>query len=149
MSFNVGAVLKMWAFKPSEIDVSFSNNLCIAHALVPLDDREVPFIQQSLLAVAKFEDDDNGGLWELEISGSMTEISLTARQKINSILLRHCIIVIQNTIGDYFLFGNSSSPMIPAAVQRNQPQKISEATFYSFKLFGSSVSEPPLIYSFS
>lgn len=148
---NVGGILNIWAFQPSQIAISMLPDVpggCnVAISNVSMDDALIRCTDQSIDAVSKYSDDDNGGLWKLSVDATVGGINLSHRKTLD-LIRRKCVLVLQNTNNDFFVFGSPDSPLSPIEIDRVNPPAIANNTKYQFSLAGFAVVEPPIIQHF-
>lgn len=143
MKHNIGAIKKIWVFRPNEISLSRVNYTSVLiNTSVNTDLRILPFIQQSALPVVEWENDDAGGLWNIKLSGLISKIDAQSRESC-SLLKGPGIYVVENFNHEIYVLGSSVSPLMPEAIERSNPEKIADATSYAFEVSGRSTSEPP------
>jgi hypothetical protein len=58
------------------------------------------------------------------------------------------VVVLENFIGNKYVFGSESQPMFPSQLKRTQPQKIQDNTGYDFSLAAITWYEPPIVSDF-
>jgi hypothetical protein len=148
MSYNIGAILNIWALPPNKINFSFVQanfSLCDVFLMnINTNSFRIPTTFESVQAEVSFNDDDGAGLWLTEISGSIPEIHAQSKQSID-ILHKPVVVILENTIHHFYLFGSREAPLYPAKFSRINPAKVSESTKYNFTLSAMHIYEPPLI----
>jgi len=143
---NIGAIKKMWVFKPDEISVDFTKSfdLCVVNVNSNLDNFIFDFFRQTTGVNITKEDDDHSGIWKIELWGHVSNTNLKSRQ-ITSTIMSHCVIIVETYSGIKYLLGLPENPLRPANIKRTNPEKINDSSFYAFNLIGNSIFEPPVI----
>lgn len=143
---NIGSIKKMYCFSPDEIEVNTNNSNNTATVILlndlSLDNRNIIFSKESITSLVKWEDDDNAGLWGIEISGSIPNTDEISKPY-SKLLFQKCIIIVESLSGQMFVFGNNESPLFPKKLERVTPQRVLDNKNYSFALEGVSFFEPP------
>jgi hypothetical protein len=150
MSYNIGSILNLWALPPEKVGATYVKPdfslVDIFISQIDTNNYKIPCIQESIIVETEQDDDDGCGLWVSEIKGSIPKITATERAYIN-LLNAKCIIVVENVIRNFYLFGLKKSPMTPNKIKRINPNNVANATKFDFSVSGSHPHQPPMIRS--